>query len=120
MKIKKETAPVGTESTQDNYITTKKNIKCLIKMGTRDKPVTREHLKVATGMTDRQNRAIIEDLRKDGMRICSTAQKGGYWIARTEKEYKAFRTEYLSGAYKRLETVKKMDNITEGQVEMEG
>lgn len=115
----KETTPGRAESTQQQYITAKENIKYLVEMGTRDKPVTREHLKVATGMTDRQNRAIIEDLRKDGVRICSTAQKGGYWIARTEKEYKAFRTEYLSGAYRRLETVKAMDEFIEEQIEME-
>ena len=120
MRIKKRNDPQRAESTQLEYTTAKNNIKYLVEMGTRDKPVTREHLEVATGMTDRTNRAIIEDLRKEGVRICSTAQKGGYWIARTEKEYKAFRKEYLSGAYKRLETVKKMDNITEGQVEMEG
>ena len=120
MKIKKETTPGKAESTQQQYITAKENIKYLVEMGTRDKPVLREHLQTATGYTDRQNRAIIEDLRKDGMRICSTAQKGGYWIARTEREYKAFRTEYLSGATKRFKTVEAMDMATEGQVEMEG
>ena len=120
MKIKKETAPVGTESTQDNYITAKQNIKTLVLIATKEHPATREHMEYATGYPDRRNRKIIEELRKEGVKICSTSHQGGYWVARTESEYKAFRTEYLSGAYKRLETVKAMDEFIEEQIEMEG
>lgn len=39
---------------------------------------------------------------------------GGYWIAKTEKEYREFRPKHVSYALEIQETVEEMDN--EGQV----
>ena len=68
------------------------------------------------GVSEREIRKRIEELRRDGHRIVSSSTNGGYWIATTDEEYTRFRAEYISRATKIFETVKAMDNSVNGQI----
>ena len=70
------------------------------------------------GVSEREIRKRIEELRNDGYRIVSSSTNGGYWLATTDEEYTRFRAEYISRATKIFETVKAMDKVMEGQVEL--
>jgi hypothetical protein len=72
----------------------------------------------ATGMPDRRVRKEIELLRKDGYRICSNSARPGYWLAKTEAEYKDFRRNYGSRLWEGIRTLRAMDNAAEGQMEL--
>jgi len=84
----------------------------------KEHPATREQLRRVTGMPDRTVRKEIELLRKKGIRICSTTGKAGYWLAKTEAEYKDFRRNYGSRLWEGIRTLRAMDNATEGQMEL--
>jgi len=94
------------------------NIYKLCEEATMENPATRERLTVATGMPDRMVRKEIERMRKNGIRICSTNRKAGYWLAKSETEYRNFRTDYASRLYEGLRTLSSMDRATEGQIEL--
>ena len=83
---------------------------------TKNKPLNRFEFSDDTGSTERQVRKDIEELRNKGYRICSDSSGHGYWLAKSEKEYIRFRSEYISRAVKIFETVSKMDMTTEGQI----
>ena len=83
---------------------------------TKENPANRFVLAGDYGLTERQVRLDISDLRKSGYRICSDSSGHGYWLAKTDKEYQRFRAEYISRAVKIFETVSKMDMTTEGQI----
>lgn len=59
--------------------------------------------------SDRTARNIIESLRKRGYRICSESGRSGYWIAKSDAEYKRFKKEYVSRAVNIFQTVRAMD-----------
>lgn len=80
---------------------------------TKEHPATREHLHSVTGMPDRQVRREIEILRKEGIRICSST---GYWIAKTDEEYRDFAKNYGAHAFEIIRTLKRMDEATPGQI----
>ena len=85
----------------------------MLQNATRDKPVTRQILRQTFG-NDRKCRDMIANIRKNGYRVVTNFSTGGYWIAKTEKEYREFRPKYVSYALEIQETVEEMDN--EGQV----
>lgn len=91
----------------------------MLNKATKYTPVTRQDIIAAFGVSDRKARKMIEALREDGHRVCGTASGYGYWIAKSEGEYKAFRAEYISKATTILRRAGNMDKHTEGQVEME-
>ena len=94
------------------------NIYKICSAATKENPATRERLTVATGMPDRMVRKEIERMRKNGIRICSRSSKAGYWLAKSEAEYRNFRTDYASRLYEGLRTLSSMDRATEGQIGM--
>lgn len=93
------------------------NIYTACAIATKENPATRKRLMEATGFTDRMVRKEIEHLRDNGVRICSS-ESGGYWLAKSESEYKEFRKNYASRFYRGLRTLAKMDGSTEGQIEL--
>lgn len=78
--------------------------------------LTREELFGGLGISDRVGRLCIESMRGRGVRIASGGGKPGYYIARTEAEYRAFEKEYLARAYKAIKTAKAMRDSKVGQV----
>ncbi len=83
----------------------------------KEQPVTRQQLRMATGMGDRTIRREIEALRRRGCKILSTSHTSGYWLSDCEVEYRAFRTEYKARAMRMLTLLYDMDTI-EGQIEL--
>lgn len=83
-------------------------------------PVTRATLCFFCQQDDRTCRLDIADMRKKGIRICSSSRSKGYWLARSEEDYKTLRAEYLSRISDMASIVKAMDNYTEGQVRIDG
>jgi len=60
--------------------------------------------------SERQVREIIKRLRRQGHLICSTAQEGGYYMARSKSEYAEFRArEYFAKIKDMSETMSAMD-----------
>ena len=79
-------------------------------------PVTRERMKNTFYVGDRTCRDMITNIRKQGHRVVTDSKNGGYWIAKSESEYRKFRPHYVAYAEDIFDTAEKMDN--EGQVSM--
>lgn len=88
----------------------------LCQKATRDKPISNHELSVAIQASGTAVRIVIAALRDKGYRICSVST--GYFIAKTEAEYKEFRAYYMGKINKRLKRVYAMDAYTESQTEM--
>lgn len=82
----------------------------------KERPMSRYAVAKELNVNERTVRETINALRKDGIRVCSDSNGHGYWIAKSEEEYKRFRAEYVSRAVKIFETVGRMDASTEGQI----
>jgi len=80
--------------------------------------LTRRDLVFRLKLPDRTCRGIIEDLRRSGVRVCSGGGAPGYYLARTDEEYRDFEREYLSRAYKALATAKRMRESNGGQMKI--
>ena len=91
-------------------------ILALLIYASKENPMDRKHIAEISQVSERHIRLIINDLRKSGVRVVSDSESGGYWIAKTEDEYKRFRAEYISRAVKIMDTVKAMDSKVEGQI----
>lgn len=52
----------------------------------RKRPVTRERLCEISGLSDRDLRRAIEELRIKGFPVLSSPAVAGYWLARDERE----------------------------------
>lgn len=91
----------------------------MLDRATKYKPVTRNDIITTFGISDRQARRMVEDLREKGHRVCGTANGYGYYIAKSERDYLAFRREYVSKATTIMRRAGKMDASTMGQLEME-
>ena len=98
-----------------NYKVAEEQIKIYeaCKNATKDNPITRADLCHATKMCDRRVRREIEKFRKEGIRICSST---GYWIAKTDEEYRDFAKNYGAHAWEIIRTLKRMDEATPGQI----
>ena len=92
-------------------------ILALLIYASKENPMDRKHIAEISQVPERKIRLIIKGLRKKGVRVVSYSEnRGGYWIAKTEEEYKRFRAEYMSRINDMLETVKAMDEAVEGQI----
>ena len=86
----------------------------------KEHPVTRQEICHTFLVSDRKARNMIEELREQGIRVCGTSQAEGYWIAKTQKEYEAFRRDYTAKARTILRRAGNMDAETdERQVGMD-
>lgn len=81
-------------------------------------PVSRATLCFFCQQDDRSNRLDIADMRKKGIRICSSSHTKGYWLAQDQGDYEMLRAEYIARINDMASIVKAMDNNTEGQVRM--
>jgi hypothetical protein len=72
----------------------------------------RKLLKKTTGLTDRQLRLAIYQLRNDGVLICSRGGfGGGYWMAKDLDDLLTFiERELKSRAYDMLRTAKRLES----------
>ena len=91
----------------------------MLDRATKYKPVTRNDIITTFGISDRQARRMVEDLREKGHRVCGSSDNYGYWLAKSERDYLAFRREYVSKATTIMRRAGKMDASTMGQLEME-
>ena len=87
-----------------------------LKQTDKDNRLTRAKLVKITGIDDRRSRDLLEEMRAKGIRIGSGQGKEGYWLIRSELEYKKFIAEYSSRAYTVLKNKSAMDNYVEGQI----
>lgn len=71
-------------------------------------PISRSELVDIYGMTDRNVRRNIEELRKKGHKICAVSRNGGYYMAKDEAEFKEFISDYISRAKTVFETANAM------------
>lgn len=83
-----------------------------------DNPISRAELAQETTLSDREVRRIIRTLRESGIRIAGTSKSKGYYLIRTESEYKDFRRDYLAKATSIYKAIMAMDEATEGRVEL--
>lgn len=84
-------------------------------------PLTRSDLKDITKLTDANNRAILGSLRDKGYRIISgslSKSTKGYWLAKTDKEYKVWSEAYRKYALRVLTRLAAMDKKVKGQVSL--
>ena len=88
----------------------------MLQKATREHPVTRQVLRQSFG-TDRKCRDMITNIRNNGYRVVTNFSTGGYWIAKTEKEYQDFRPKYISYSDKIQFTTDRMDE--NGQVKFD-
>ena len=58
-------------------------------------------------------RAIIEDLREEGIPICNDRDGRGYYVASGPQEYQDFRAVYYSSALTILARIRAMDKTVE-------
>lgn len=89
-----------------------------LNMASRQNPVTRSFLINVLGLNDREVRRLINKLRCDGYRICSSSGKAGYWLAKDQADYDAFRKDYTTAPMKLFEAVRAMDANLPGQIKM--
>lgn len=87
---------------------------------TKESAASRQELSNLTGICDRNVRAAIEELRKNGFRIMSNSRSKGYWIARTSEEYRELRNEYIARIRSCTQTLKAMDESVPGQMTIGG
>lgn len=88
----------------------------MLQKATREHPVTRQVLRQTFG-NDRKCRDMITNIRNNGYRVVTNFSTGGYWIAKTEKEYQDFRPKYISYSDKIQFTMDRMDE--NGQVKFD-
>ncbi len=88
----------------------------MLQKATREHPVTRQVLRQTFG-NDRKCRDMITNIRNNGYRVVTNFSTGGYWIAKTEKEYQDFRPKYISYSDKIQFTTDRMDE--NGQVKFD-
>lgn len=81
----------------------------LLKRSSREQPASRQMLMIATGLSDREVRKLIHRMRMDGLRICSDSHSSGYWKAKTQKDYEAFRKQFTSYAREIQKAARAMD-----------
>lgn len=89
-----------------------------LKARTKDNPLLRSDLKVIVGSRDSNARGVIQSLRSQGYRVCSSAGHKGYWLAESDGDYNAFRTELMSKANTIYENIKAMDTYLPDQIKM--
>ena len=79
-------------SKETPYIFAKNQIRMILRKG-KDNAISRSMLKQITGMDDRTNRLIIEDLRCEGIPVMSSSSDKGYWLPQTVSEVEHYINE---------------------------
>ena len=74
------------------YIFAKNQVRMILRKG-KDNAISRPMLKQITGMDDRTNRLIIEDLRCEGIPVMSSSSDKGYWLPQTASEVEHYINE---------------------------
>ena len=74
------------------YIFAKNQVRMILCKG-KDNAISRPMLKQITGMDDRTNRLIIEDLRCEGIPVMSSSSDKGYWLPQTASEVEHYINE---------------------------
>lgn len=83
-----------------------------------EEPLTRSQLVSMTGMSDREVRREIAELRKAGVRVASSSKTAGYWLCQTEEDYRHLRAEMYSRIRDIAKTIRAMDDNLPGQMRM--
>ena len=109
----------GASYRPDNLSVVESEIFDRLAKGTKYYPVTKHELCMMTGMSDRQVRRTIENIRKKGGRVCTSSRHFGYWIARNASDYAMVRADYLARIKSLSETVRAMDSVLAGQITWE-
>lgn len=112
MLNKKETTPEGAEKTHKHN-----NTKMMVPSMLTTKPQSRYALAGAIGISEREFRKAVRDLRNEGYLIIAEAT-GGYRLA-AKAEAKHYIKSLYSRAYDLLRTAKTMEGINPEQVTLE-
>ena len=112
MLNKKETTPEGAEN-KHKYDNTKSMVLSMLTT----KPQSRYTLAGAIGISEREFRKAVRDLRNEGYLIIAGAT-GGYGLA-TKAEARHYIKSLYSRAYDLLRTAKAMEGINPEQITME-
>ena len=67
-------------------------IRLCLKAG-KENRTSRSTLRQLTGLCDRTNRLLIEEMRSEGIMICSNSQSNGYWYPTKISEVKHYINE---------------------------
>lgn len=102
----------------NNFSTLEVQVQELIKAANSERPIRRKELARKLNIEDRTVRRTIEQLRCKGERILS-GEKGGYFYAENEGQYRGWRTSITSRIVSMNKMVRAMDGRTEGQIYME-
>lgn len=94
----------------------------IVSKRTVDNPITQAELTAelafwACDLSERQVRAFISEMRKEGILILSVSKTGGgYWLAQSAVEYQEFRhVKFNAQILDMLETLKAMDSAADKQ-----
>lgn len=82
-------------------------------------PLSRAQLVQMTGLSDREVRKQIKELRDLGVRIASSSNTNGYWICTEEEDYRRLRAEMYSRVASIARTIRAMDSNLPGQIRMD-
>lgn len=83
-----------------------------------NEPLTRGQLVRITGLSDREVRRQINELRKGGVRVASSSTTSGYWICVDDDDYRRLRAELYSRIADMSKMVRAMDMNYPGQIRM--
>ena len=83
---------------------------------TKDNPLYRFDFAEKVGSSERTVRTQIEELRNQGIRICSYSDGKGYWVAKSDKEFRRLQAEYTSRIAKMAQTLRAMERNIDGQI----
>lgn len=105
-------------SKMTNLTDSQATILARLKEASRTEPVTKKELMIITGLSERTVRRVLGELRDNGYRICENSGFKGYWLAKSEADYKVFRSDYVSRIRVQSNRVRAMDNMEPQQIEM--
>ena len=117
--VKEKRVPEDAPRTTDNFTRVTSKNQALVLLALQDGRKLRKELVQRTGLDDRMVREAVSELRANGVRVISSSSVGGYWIAETEDEYRAFRSELISGLTKIRTTICAMDRVDPDQITIE-
>lgn len=78
----------------------------------RDKPVSKDTLRALTGFSEREIRRAVEEARRNGVMIVSSARRKGYYIADDPEDWDGFLKELKGRIKTTIETYNKCAKST--------
>lgn len=103
--IKKATASKGSRENNQDYDTIAIRLLSILS----PEPQTRTELKMRLHVSDRHLRQAVEDLRMQGVPICSSSHGKGYWLG-DEADVEQTVIEYRARAKKIAKIADAMEN----------